>query len=59
MLQAALPDGLLPDLLSRLLDLRAVAMMDAGGLPIPADTELSLNFLRFGITRSFATPLRG
>ena len=59
MLQAPLPDGLLLDLLSRFLDLRAAAMMDAGGLPIRADTEPSLHLLRVGITRSFATPLRG
>lgn len=31
MLQAALPDGLLLDLLSRFQDLRAAAMVDVGG----------------------------
>lgn len=31
--------------------------LSVGGLPIRADTDLSLNLLRVGITQSFATPL--
>ncbi len=33
--------------------------LSVGGLPIRADTDLSLNLLRIGVTQSFATPLWG
>ena len=33
--------------------------LSVGGLPIRADTDLTLNLLRLGITQSFATPLWG